>query len=118
MNNMDINPQMDDAQLLGAFSSAQDKTDFSEILKELFDTNKIELITELTGDEIRIITRLYMISKLKKITVWNQGLLLFMKLKLSQNRQSRKEIIDAVKGYNAQRSMLSRLNPFNRTGGQ
>lgn len=68
-------------------------------MKELFniDEKNIDIKTELEDREIRQITRLLFISKEFKITGMKKYLEVFMRLRLSKTRQSRKEIVDMIK---------------------
>ncbi len=108
---------MNDTDMLNAFNQMQKQSEIAEVLKELFSEKKIYMITDLTNDEISLLTRIYMIADMKNITVWKKGLLFYIKLLLSRDRKSRKEIIDAIKGYQSQKSLMSRLNPSNWFGG-
>lgn len=100
--------------MLNAFNTMQNKTEIAEILKELFMENKINMITDLTHDEIKLATRLYMISEMKDIKLYKDGLNYYLKLLLSKQRKSRREMIEAVKGYISEGGILSKLNPFNK----
>lgn len=68
-------------------------------MKELFniDEKNIDIKTELEDREIRQITRLLFISKEFRITGMKKYLEVFMRLRLSKTRQSRKEIVDMIK---------------------
>lgn len=110
-NNQEISDS--DKELYSSFANNQEKNELAEVLKELFNVNKIEMITELTDDEISLMTRILIIAELKGIENWNTGLAFFMKLKLSKNRSSRNELLKAISGYSQQRSMMSRMNPSN-----
>ena len=116
-NNETGNDQLDisesDKQLYGSFANNQEKNELAEVLKELFQESKIEMITELSDDEISLMTRILIIAEMKDITAWQNGLGFFMKLKLSKGRESRKELLRAISGYSQQRSMMSRMNPTN-----
>lgn len=101
-------------EIANAFSQVQNKNEVAEVLKELFDTGKIYLITDLTADEIRLMTRIYMVADMKNIKIWKDGLFIFCKLLLSKNRKSRTELLDAIKGLHQPRGIFSRMNPFNR----
>jgi hypothetical protein len=94
------------------FNQMQNKNDMAEVLKELFDKGKIYLISDLSRDEIKLCTRIYMIAKLKNMPIWEKGLQFYTRCLLSKDRKSRKEIIDAIRGYPPQQSGLGRLNPF------
>lgn len=99
------------------FAMASDENKFAEVVKELMDKGKIEMITDLSADEVKLITRIYMIARMKNIDIWFEGLAIFMQLQLSKQRKSRREMIDALRpiisGEN-QGNPLSRL--FNRGG--
>ncbi len=98
-----------DDNLLKAFSDQQSKHEVIEVLKELFDTEKLNLISDLEPDEIRLITRILMIAEMQKIESWSSGMAVFMSLLLSKKRKSRNEVIDAVRGYSQRMSGLQRL---------
>lgn len=100
--------------LMKQFAMTQGKNEIAEVLKELFKDNQINMITDLTPDEIRIATRIYIIADLKKLNAWEKGLNFYMKLVLSRNRKSRREILEAIKGYGSPNGLMSKLNPFNR----
>lgn len=114
---MNPNIQTSDDALLNSFSTASNKNEIAEVLKELFDLNKIHLITDLTKDEIKLITRILMIADLKNLPIWHDGINYFLKLVLSKNRASRKELLEAIRGHPMQQGFFNRMNPFNRMGG-
>ena len=99
--------------MLSSFQQMQVKNELAEVLKELFRDEKLLMITDLSSDEIKLVTRIRMIAKMKGIKYWDDGLDLFMKLVLSRDRKSRKEILDAIKGYTQSKNMLQKLNPAN-----
>lgn len=101
-----------DEQLLDSFNASQSKNEIAEVLKELFDEGKIYLIGDLEKDEIRLLTRMYMISRIKNIPIWEEGISFYCKLMLSKDRKSRKELIEAIKGIKTEPSFLQRINPF------
>lgn len=111
-----IIPQSEDTQVLSALQTMQLKNEVAEVLKELFNENKILMMTDLSPDEIKLVVRIRMIADMKKIKYWNDGLNLFMKLVLSRDRKSRKEILEAIRGYTQSQGILSRLNPANWKG--
>ena len=88
-----------------------------EILKELFDKNKIEMISDLSTDELKLITRILIIAELKDIPVWASGVQMFLKLGLSRKRESRKEIIRAIEGLNRKKNIGERIKDV-FTGGE
>lgn len=103
-----------DVKMMDAFQQMQMKNEMAEVLKELFVEKKINMMTDLTSDEIKIATRIYMLSEMKDIKYWKTGLSYFMKIVLSRDRKSRKEVLQAISGYTRTEGVLSRLNPFNR----
>lgn len=89
--------QSSNDKLLSAFAGTQ-QNQTVEILKELLDDSKIDIITDLTEEQIKLCTRIYMIAEIKELDIWKTGLKYYMKLLLSKKRQSRKEILEAIKG--------------------
>ena len=104
-------------KMMESFANLQNKNEMAEVLKELFDDNKIKMMTDLTHDEIKLVTRLNMIADMKDIKIYKDGLGLYMQLLLSKNRKSRREILEAIKGYVSDGGFLGKLNPFNRNKG-
>jgi len=102
--------------MLDSFQQMQNKNEMAEVMKELFDKSKLYMIGDLSKSEIKVATRIYMVAKMKKMTKWIVGLDFFMLLMLSHNRKSRKEILDAIRGYSTNNSFLGKMNPFNRGG--
>jgi len=105
--------QIKQEQIISPFQQMQVKNELAEVIKELFKDEKLLMITDLTSHEIKLVTRIRMIADMKNIKYWNDGLDLFMKLVLSRDRKSRKEILDAIKGFTQSKSMLQKLNPAN-----
>ena len=103
-------------QLMKQFQLASTKNEIAEVLKELFQESKINMITDLTPDEVRIATRIYIIADMKGLDSWKEGLAFYMKLVLSRNRKSRREILEAIKGYGSPTGLLSKMNPSNWGG--
>jgi len=101
-----------DTDLLQAFNKLQTTNEIAEVLKELFDVSKIQLITDLSPDEIKLATRIYVIAELKNMKTWKKGLEFYLKLMLSKNRKSRKELLDAIRGYAGSTSFMDKINPF------
>ena len=96
------------------FSDMQNKNEFADVIKELFDKDKIYMISDLSHDEIKLVTKISMLGEIKKITIYKEALNMYMQLVLSKNRSSRREIIDAIKGYLGQSSFMGMKNPFNK----
>ena len=94
----DINLDFSD-DIASSFARTQEKNEFLEILSKLFEKENIELITDLSEDEIKLITRIKTIADLKQIDVYKDAVKYYMELRLSCKRKSRSEIVEAVKGY-------------------
>lgn len=92
-------PQQQQLELLSGFAESKDKNEIIMVLNELFDESKIKLITDLGDDEIKLITAINLIAEMKDLEIWKTGTNLYMSLLLSRKRQSRREVIDAVKGF-------------------
>jgi hypothetical protein len=90
-------------------SSLLEKNQTLESVKELFDPKKIEKITDLTPDEIRLITRMWLIADMKGLDIWKKGLDYYMSLMLSANRKSRKELINVLAGIKENKSFGQKL---------
>lgn len=103
-------------KVIEAFNTIQSRNEMAEVLKELFDENKIFMIGDMSKEEIQIATRIYMLTQIKDLPKIEKGLIFYTKFLLSQNRKSRREILDAIKGYYSEKSMMSKLNPFARRG--
>jgi hypothetical protein len=86
----------ENSSLLDQFANASEKNETVEVLKKLFDKTKLNLITDLKGDHISLITRMLIIADLKNIPQWKQGIITFMELRISKDRKSRTEIIKAI----------------------
>ena len=112
-------PQGTDDQMMNAFQSQMQRNEMAEIIKELFDPNKIDLITDLTKDEVKLITRILVIADMKGLSIWKSGIKTYMKLVLSKNRMSRKEILEAIRGNPQQGGgFMGKMNPMNWGGGR
>ena len=102
--------EINDDALFSSFNESDSKSDVSEILKELFDKKKLLMISDLTRDEISLITRIYIISKIKKIPQWEHGVKYFIELVISKDRKSRDEIIRAVTGIHMNKFNMMKPN--------
>lgn len=69
----------------------------SSILKELFNGKNVKLKTQLSGDEISIVSRLYLMARITKRPYLHNILDEFITLRVSMDRQSRKEFVEAHK---------------------
>jgi hypothetical protein len=68
-----------------------------DVLKELSDKKKSDILTELSDNEIKLITRLEMISTMRNNKRYREAAEMVMKLRISKNRKSRAEIIAGIK---------------------
>lgn len=84
----------------------------AEIVKELFEKKKLFMITDLTGDEIRLLTRIYGIATLKNLKTWISLCEIYAQLVLSNKRKSRQEILEAIKGHSGGYPMGRRMSMF------
>jgi hypothetical protein len=88
----------------------------AEILNRLIDEKKIRMIGDLNKDEIKLITKIFLISKMKNLPIWEDGANIFMTLLLSKNRESRKELISAISGLSGKRNFIQRLKTAFKPG--
>ena len=105
-------PSIQDS-IFSSFQDQQNKNEVAEVMKELFNEEKILMITDLSRDEINLSTRIKTIADLKNIPVYEKTLAYWQKLKLSQDRKSRKEILEFIRGYAGGGGFMSKLNPAN-----
>lgn len=96
------------------FQEALNRNEIAEVLRELFQEGKIYLITDLSKDEIKLATRIYMLAEMKRIQAWKDGLKFFVTLMLSKDRKSRKELLEAMKGNIGNSGFINKINPFAR----
>lgn len=76
--------------------------------KELFDSENIEVKTELTGEQVLIISKLKAISSIiyskYKIDILERFVNNFLELQVSKDRASRKEFVSAFQSKNDERT--------------
>ena len=99
---------------LNQFSSNLQKSDLTEAIRQLFDVDKIGMITDLSKDEIRLITRMLYIGDRYNLEVFNKIAYRYMTLSLSEKRKSRSEILKAFSNINKGEMPQTGINPFNR----
>jgi len=85
-----------------------------EILKELFNKNNIETKTELSINQIIVINKKRMISKLLDFNELDVLLDDFMVLSISNKRKGRAEFIEGFKGYRENKT--NELETDNKNG--
>lgn len=106
---MDRMKEMSPDTLMSSFQNQQNNSEVVRVLKELFDIKKIKLITDLTDDEIKLITRIRMVAEIKNVDIYDKGITEYISMQLSKKRRSRTEIIEALKGYTQPRTGLQRI---------
>jgi len=99
--------------IVDQFAQQQQKNEIAEVLKELFEEKKIFLISDYSKDEIKLLTRIYLVADMKGIEVYKTGLVFYSKLMLSKDRQSRKELLEAIRGVGGSQNFLQKMNPMN-----
>lgn len=70
---------------------------FYEVLKHMTDEEKATLLTELSDNDLKLITRLEMLEIMRKQKHYGTLAKIFIKLRISKDRQSRAEILKAIK---------------------
>lgn len=96
--------------ILAEFQKMQNTSDITEVANQLFDLKKREMISELSRDEIRLITRILMIAKIKNLPKWVEGVEKYMTLMISHKRKGRTEVLKAVAGFiERKRGILDRI---------
>jgi len=109
---LDDKKEMD--EIADKFQTLNNKNEMADVIKELFDPKKIFMITDLSPDEIRLMTKIYALAEIKNIAIYKDSLQIFAELLLSNRRKSRTELLEAIKGYiGGQASLFSRMNPAN-----
>jgi len=99
-------------QVFSQFDSVKDKNETVEVLKELFDKNKLDMITELTRDEISILTRIQVLAEYKNIPMFKKISDVFETLMISKGRKSRKELITAISKSEHKDKMQDKMRNF------
>lgn len=94
--------------IIDSFQKTTNTDQMTQVLTELFNKSKISMITDLSKDEIRLITRMKMIANLHNLKTWDMGIQEYEELLLSHKRKSRNEILKAVGQFFSQ----MKSNPF------
>lgn len=68
-----------------------------DVLKDLNNEKKTSVMSELSDNEIKLLTKLKLLSKMRKNNLYDDAVSIFMKMRLSKDRQSRKEILTGIK---------------------
>ena len=108
-------PSVDTDNILEDFTKSQDKNELVEVLNQLFKLENINMITELSSDAVSLITAIETIAEYKDIPMWNFATAKYKALMISKDRKSRKELIEAIKTQNQQKTAGEKLRDvFNR----
>lgn len=75
----------------------EQSTDFSKVVERLLSSDDIEMKTDLTQNQINVVSTLYTYAEIYDIIPIKKLILMYMKLQVSKKRASRKEIVDMVK---------------------
>lgn len=113
---METQPQYDMTGLNLPGTDMLSHTALDKAVSEMFNDLKIDMITDLTEDEIKLITRIYMVSELKGIKIYKSGVKHYLRLLLSKKRKSRSELLQAIEGAQKRTTFLDKL--FNRGQGE
>jgi hypothetical protein len=95
-----ITPDSDDLLETSLSQSFEQENQIKAVAKELFSSSNIELKTEVNHDEINNVTRLQFLKE--KFNIANVDVLVnnFLKLRVSKDRKSRAEFIEALQSDN------------------
>lgn len=74
----------------------------TSVLKELFNDKRFKTKTDVNDDEISIMSRLYFMSEITNRPKLKRVLDEFLILRISKDRQSRKEFVEAQKERNTE----------------
>ena len=110
---MAIDKPIDMDDISEKFQAMSNKNEMADVIKELFDQSKIFMITDLSPDEIRLMTKIYAVATIKDIAIYKESLEIFSQLLLSNKRKSRTELLEAIRGYMSHNSFMQRMNPTN-----
>ena len=77
--------------------SMSENDDMSKTVKELSSIEKRNILSELNDREISILTRMLSIATLTGIKEFQHIVYDYMLMKISRNRQSRKEMVEVLK---------------------
>lgn len=102
-----------DSELITAFQNQQNKSEINDVVKELFDKDKIFMIADMSKEEIQISTRIKLVSDMMGIEEWGVGLEFYTAFLLSKDRKSRREILTAVTTMlQNKNNLLQKMNPL------
>lgn len=87
-----------------------------QAVKEMFNEKKIDMITDLNDDEIKLITRINLIADKKNLSAWKLAVLYYERLLLSRKRKSRGELLQAIEGSQKRAGFMERLGDLFKGG--
>ena len=94
-----LEKQTETQKMMEAFAqSQQEKNQTVEVIKQLFDHDKLKKIAQLNSDERNILIAIYTIAELEDVPMYKQIADMYVEMSLSLDRKSRKEVIEAIKG--------------------
>ena len=88
-----------------------------EIVDKMFDSDKLDMITDVSDKEIQGLLRLSVVNKIffdGKTSVLTSFMDNFKRLKISRNRQSRKELVKAIFSTSNTQDDNDNTSRFNR----
>jgi len=68
-----------------------------DVLKDLNSEKKTGLMSDISDREGKLLTQLQLLSKMRKNPIYEMAVSTFMKMRLSRDRLSRKEILQGIK---------------------
>lgn len=105
---------LDIADVMKDMMKQEEKKDIESalynVLHELTQESKKNILTELSDNEIKMIIKLDMIGKLRSKTIYSKVTSMFKLLRISKGRASRKEILQAIKHAHPEQKMFGGLN--------
>ena len=97
-------------------SGLMNQSPLDQAVKEMFNEKKIDMITDLNDDEIKLITRINLIAEKKGLQAWKLAVLYYERLLLSRKRKSRGELLQAIEGSQKRGSFLERVGDLFKGG--
>ena len=70
---------------------------FYDVLKDMTSEDKALLLSELSDNDLKLITRLKMLKIMRNQDLYETLSKIFIKLRISKDRKSREEILKAIK---------------------
>jgi len=85
-----------------------------DVFKDMTDIKKVNLLTQLNDNQVKIITKLMMLSDMRNKKMYEKICNMFMLLQVSSGRQSRTELLQGIKNANpeGQNQNASNMDKF------